>query len=57
MCLCVVPTTLMLWVIFSPVPECVVISLLETTFPDTLGAPGHRYRYSYCVIPIVFEKT
>ena len=49
----VIPTTFMLWVFFSPVPECVVISLLETSFPDPLGAPGHRY--SCYVIPIVFD--
>ena len=44
----------MLWVFFSSVPECVVISLLETTFPDTVGAPGHRSCCS-CVIPIVSD--
>ena len=31
----------MFWVFFSLGPEYVVISLLEATFPDTLGAPWH----------------
>ena len=33
-------TTFMLRVFFSPVPECVVIGLLESSFPDPPAAPG-----------------
>ena len=34
------PTTFMLRVSFSPVPECVVIGLLETSFSDPPRPPG-----------------
>ena len=34
------PTTFMLWVSFSSVPECVEVGLLETSFSDPPAAPG-----------------
>ena len=36
------PTTFMLWVTFSPVPECVEIGLLESSFSDPAAAPSRR---------------
>ena len=36
----VFPTTFMLRVSFSPVPECVEIGLLESSFSDPPAAPG-----------------
>ena len=35
-----IPTTFMLRVSFSPVPECVEIGLLESSFSDPPAAPG-----------------
>ena len=45
----------MLRVSFSPVPECVVLGLLETGFPDPPRAPGRCYYYCCCCVePPVF---
>ena len=42
------PTTFMLRVSFSPVPECVVISLLKLSFSDPPVPPEPRYCYYCC---------
>ena len=49
----VFPTTFMLRVSFSPVPECVVIGLLESSFSDPPRGTRDSvyYYYYYSVVP------
>ena len=45
-----VPTSCCCWASFTPVPECIVVGLLETSFPDPPRPPGPRCYYSCCWI-------
>ena len=45
-----IPTTFCCWVSFSPVPECVVVGLLETSFPDP---PVHQDAVVIVIVVVV----